>query len=60
MDSKNDRLKFFFDVIKNRRSIRKFRSDQIPKDHITKILEAASLAPTANNRQPWKFLVIQN
>ncbi len=60
MDTKNDRLTFFFDVIKNRRSVRKFTSTPIPQDHIIKILEAASLAPTANNRQPWKFLVIQN
>jgi len=60
MDTKNDGLTFFFDVIKNRRSIRKFKSIPVPQDHIIKILEAASLAPTANNRQPWKFLVIQN
>ncbi len=60
MSTENGGLTFFFDVIKNRRSIRKFKSTPIPQDHITKIIEAASLAPTANNRQPWKFLVIQN
>ncbi|UCF70184.1 MAG: nitroreductase family protein [candidate division WOR-3 bacterium] len=60
MNTKTDRSTVFFDVIKNRRSIRKFKSTPIPKEHITRILEAASLAPTANNRQPWKFLVIQN
>ncbi|MCW4039462.1 MAG: nitroreductase family protein [Candidatus Bathyarchaeota archaeon] len=60
MSTENGRLVFFFDVIKNRRSIRKFKSTPIPHGHIVKIIEAASLAPTANNRQPWKFLVIQN
>jgi len=60
MNTENEKITFFFDVIKNRRSIRKYKSTPVPKDHIIKILEAASLAPSANNRQPWKFLVIQN
>lgn len=48
-----------FEVIKNRRSVRKFKSTPVPKEHITKILEAANFAPTPRNRQAWKFLVIQ-
>jgi nitroreductase len=49
-----------FDVINKRRSVRKFKSDPIPKEHIEKILDAARMAPTAGNQQPWKFLVIQD
>ncbi|MCP4544646.1 MAG: nitroreductase family protein [Chloroflexi bacterium] len=50
----------FFDLVKTRRSVRKFKPDPIPEVHITQILDAARLAPTAGNRQPWKFLVIQD
>jgi len=47
-------------IIKNRRTVRKFKSDPVPREHILKILEAAHFAPTAGNQQPWKFLVIQD
>jgi nitroreductase len=47
-----------FEAIKTKRSIRKFKNDAIPKEKIMKILEAANLAPTAINRQPWDFLVV--
>lgn len=46
--------------IKNRRSIRKFKKEQIKKDELEIILEAAIYAPTAHNDQPWNFTVIQN
>ena len=49
-----------FDVFKKRRSVRKFKADPIPKEHIEKILQAARMAPTAGNQQPWKFLVIED
>jgi len=51
---------YLFDVLKNRRTVRKFKSTPIPKEHILKILEAAHFAPTAGNQQPWRFLVIQD
>jgi nitroreductase len=47
-----------FGVIQKRRSVRKFKSTPIPNDHITKILEAASFAPTPRNRQDWKFIIV--
>jgi len=50
----------FFNVVKNRRSVRKFKPTPIPKEDIIKMLEAVRLAPTSGNQQPWKFLVIQN
>ena len=48
-----------FNAIKNRRSVRKFKSTPVSKEHLTKILEVANYAPTPRNRQAWKFLVIQ-
>jgi len=47
-----------YKAIKTRRSVRKFRSEAIPKEKILRILEAANLAPTASNRQPWNILII--
>lgn len=51
---------FLFETIQNRRTVRKFKSTPVPKEHILKILDAARMAPTAGNQQPWKFLVVQN
>ncbi len=45
------------DFIKERRSIRKFTAQHVEKKHIDEILGAAVLAPSAKNRQPWKFIV---
>jgi nitroreductase len=45
------------EAIKTRKSIRKFTSDPISKDTIRKILEIASRAPSAENTQPWEFVV---
>jgi len=49
-----------FDVIKKRRSIRKFREKKIPKDILLKILEAGIWAPSGGNIQPWEFILITN
>ncbi|ABO35509.1 nitroreductase [Methanococcus maripaludis C5] len=48
------------ETIKNRRSVRKFKKDQIKDSEIEAIIEAAIYAPTALNEQPWHFTVIQN
>ncbi len=50
----------FFSVIYDRRSVRKFKPDPVPEEHLKKILDAARMAPTSGNQQPWKFLVVQN
>lgn len=49
-----------WDVIYNRRSVRKFKSDHVPESDILKIIDAARMAPTSGNQQPWKFLVIRD
>ncbi len=48
------------DVIKRRRSIRKFEARQVAEADLAAIIEAGIYAPTANNEQPWHFTVIQN
>ncbi|AZV58355.1 nitroreductase family protein [Clostridium sp. AWRP] len=45
------------EAIYNRRSIRKYKSKEIPIDIINKILESGRAAPSGKNRQPWKFIV---
>jgi ketosteroid isomerase-like protein len=51
---------FLFETIQNRRTVRKFKPQPVPKEDLLKILNAARLAATAGNQQPWKFLVIQD
>jgi coenzyme F420-0:L-glutamate ligase / coenzyme F420-1:gamma-L-glutamate ligase len=46
--------------IMSRRSIRRYRSDPVPPEMVTQLLSAAAWAPSAHNRQPWRFAVIQN
>ncbi len=46
-----------FEVIKNRRSIRKYKKKRVEKEKLLKVLEAARLAPSAMNRQPYSFFV---
>ena len=43
--------------IENRRSIRKYKPDEIERKLIEESIYSASLAPSAKNRQPWKFIV---
>jgi nitroreductase len=45
--------------IRGRRSVRSFTSQPLEKDQVERILEAAQLAPSAKNRQEWRFVVIQ-
>ena len=47
-----------FEVIRKRRSVRKFKPTPVPDDHIHQILTAACFAPTPRNRQDWKFVVV--
>jgi nitroreductase/ketosteroid isomerase-like protein len=51
---------YLFDIVNNRRTVRKYKNTPVPKEHIIKILDAARMCPTAGNQQPWKFLVIND
>jgi nitroreductase len=48
-----------FDVIKGRRSIRKYKNKMPSDEEIKKCIEAACFAPSAHNSQPWKFVVVK-
>lgn len=54
------RMETFLDVIKNRRSVRQFKPDPVPEEHLMKIVDAARMAPCAGNEQAWKFIIIQD
>ncbi len=46
------------EAIRIRRSVRHFKPDPVPPEVIDQMLEAARLAPSGSNRQPWRFQVI--
>jgi len=49
-----------FEAVQSRRSVRAYEPKPIPEDVLLKILEAGRLAPSANNRQPWHFIVVKD
>jgi nitroreductase len=49
----------FIDIAKKRYSCREYRDKKVEEDLIIQILEAARIAPSAKNLQPWHFVVIQ-
>jgi nitroreductase len=48
------------DAIELRRSIRKFKPDPVPEEHISALLDSARLAPSGCNAQPWRFKVVKD
>lgn len=50
----------FSELILKRQSDRKYAPGQVAREHIVKCLEAARLAPSACNSQPWKFVVVDD
>lgn len=46
-------------VIENRYSVRSYKSTEVEKEKLIKILEAGQLAPSAVNFQPWHFIVVR-
>jgi nitroreductase len=47
----------FLSLCQTRYSCRAYRPDPVPREHIEKMLEAARMAPSACNKQPWRFAV---
>jgi nitroreductase len=43
-----------------RQSVRHYKPDPVPEEHLSQILDAARRSPTSGNQQPWKFLVVRN
>ena len=49
-----------FEVLASQRACRRFRPDPVPDDDLVRILEAATWAPSAENSQPWVFVVVRD
>ncbi len=49
-----------YDIIKSRRTIRKYLDKKVDDETILKILDAARYAPSAGNHQPWEFIVVRD
>lgn len=47
-----------FEAIMNRRSIRKFKKQELPKGTVERLIGAARQAPSAGNVQPWEFIIV--
>lgn len=45
-------------LIQERRSIRRFNGSSIPPEILQRVVEAATMAPSAHNRQPWRFVIL--
>ena len=50
----------FLDVVSTQRSIRRFTAEAVGDDAIRQVLEGAIRAPSAGNRQPWRFIVVRD
>ena len=48
------------DVILERRSIRNFKQEEVPKEVLLKLVEAARWAPSGSNIQPWYFIIVND
>lgn len=48
----------FREVVEKRSSVRSFRNEPVPPDHLREMIRIAAMAPSVNNFQPWKFMVI--
>jgi len=50
----------FFEVVRQQRACRTFRPDAVADDLVEQVLEAATFAPSAENSQPWVFVVVRD
>ena len=50
----------FLDLVKARQSVRGYLSKEVEREKIERCLEAAQLAPSASNSQPWSFIVVDD
>jgi nitroreductase len=48
------------EAIKTRRSIRRYKENPVPETLIKEVLNASRLSPSADNAQPWKFVVVRD
>ena len=49
-----------YEAIRTRQSIRRYKPDPVPDDALNRVLDAMRLAPSAGNKQPWRFIVVKD
>jgi F420 biosynthesis protein FbiB-like protein len=49
-----------FSLLETRRSVRRFRSEPVPRPVLEQVLRGAASAPSAHNRQPWRFAILDS
>ncbi|MEI6970023.1 MAG: nitroreductase family protein [bacterium] len=54
----SDKACGFADLVRQRRSCRTYKTDAVPPETVARILDSARLAPSACNKQPWRFAVV--
>ena len=59
-EQSRDRVRDLRDRLRRRRSVRDFSPDPVPLDLVDNAIEAAASAPSGANRQPWRFVVVQD
>lgn len=47
-------------MLQSRRSLRRYTAEPVPQELLVRILESATWAPSAHNRQPWRFAVLRD
>jgi len=50
----------FIQLIATRQSVRKYKADKVPHEQLMQCVEAARLAPSACNAQPWHFILVED
>jgi len=53
-------MKELYAGLKERRSVRRYQRQRVPKSVIARLIEAGTWAPSAHNAQPWRFVVIES
>ena len=49
----------FYEVVRTRRSVRRYRAEAVPPEVLSRVLDAARIAPSGSNRQPTRLVVVQ-
>lgn len=56
----NSEFEVFLNLVKKRRSCRDYSETPVPNEHIANCIEAARRAPSACNKQPWRFMIVKD
>ncbi|MFG0246935.1 MAG: nitroreductase family protein [Phycisphaerales bacterium JB052] len=55
-----DAARSFYDIVKQRRTVREFSDTPVPREVIEQVLLAAGTAPSGAHKQPWRFIAVSN